>query len=551
MGGAYDDSSPCGERAGAPGQDYLLDIIYIVLYNNTKRGLPGPYGLNDTMNGIGTYILIGLGSLLAYEALRAVVLAAIRSRLYRSVREYLDDNRVRLDRYKFMQKVIIKHELMNDTEVHQGIIDHAREKDAKIRDVQDQVEGYIEEIVPFFNLLSYYKLGYWVANSFLNMIYEVVIDRENAEKLKKIPPDSVVVFVMNHRSNIDYILVAYMLARQISLSYAVGEWARVWPLEYIFKSFGAYFIRRRYREKLYHMVLEKYVQLISLQGVTQGIFLEGGLSRDGRLRIAKIGILDYIIGIKKNPDFARELVFVPAAINYDWVLEDRTLIQEWRKGKEKSGFKDHMATLFRVIGKGPMLLFFNLARYASGRLKQHGSASVSFGDPVFLSEFLAREKKNLFTLPREERLARVQEFADGLLHRIGKAIPVTPVCITARALVLIAKERLTRTELTMKVAELRRACRAKGGRLVHGRAFESSRKIINGIEREKGGRTKELVDFEEDLLEFEQSLETVEAALDVLVRRKIVAVRQGRLAVNSEKSTLLEYYSNSLDRLLG
>ncbi len=503
------------------------------------------------MNGIGAYILIGMGALLAYEAVRALVLGAVRSRLYRSVREYLDDNRVRLDRYKFMQKVIIKHELMNDPEVHQGIIDHAREKQAKIRDVQDQVEGYIEEIVPFFNLLSYYKLGYWVANSFLNMIYEVVIDRDNAEKLKKIPPDSVVVFVMNHRSNIDYILVAYMLARQISLSYAVGEWARVWPLEYIFKSFGAYFIRRRYREKLYHLVLEKYVQLISLQGVTQGIFLEGGLSRDGRLRAAKIGILDYIIRIRKNPGFNRELVFVPAAINYDWVLEDRTLIQEWKKGKEKSGFRDHVSTLFRVIGKGPLLLAFNLARYASGRLKQHGAASVSFGDPVFLSEFLAKEKKDLFTLPRDARLSRVQEFADGLLLRIGKAIPVTPVCITSRALVVLAKERLTKTELTMKVAELRKKCRSKGGRLVQGRAFESSRKIIDGIEREKRDRTKELVDFEEDLLEFEQSLETVEAALDVLVRRKIVSVRQGRLLVNSGRSVLLEYYSNSLDRLLG
>ncbi len=503
------------------------------------------------MNGFGYYILIILAVLVAYESLRAIIIGSVRERLHRSVRDYLDDNRVRLDKYKFMQKVIIKHELMNDTEVHQGIIDHARQKDVKIRDVQDQVEGYIEEIVPFFNLLSYYKLGYWVANSFLNLIYEVVIDRENAEKLKKIPPDSVVVFVMNHRSNIDYILVAYMLARQISLSYAVGEWARVWPLEYIFKSFGAYFIRRRYREKLYHLVLEKYVQLISLQGVTQGIFLEGGLSRDGRLRAAKIGILDYIIGIKKKPDFKRELVFIPAAINYDWVLEDRTLIQEWKKGKEKSGFRDHMATLFRVIGKGPLLLFFNLARYASGRLKQHGSASVSFGDPVFLSDLLGREKKNLFDLPREARLERVQHFADGLLNRIGKAIPVTPVCVTARALVLLGKDRLTKTELVMKVAELRKKCRAKGGRLVHGRAFESSRKIIDGIEREKGDRTRELVDFEEDLLEFEQSLETVEAALDVLARRKIVSIKHGRLVVNPGRSVLLEYYSNSLDRLLG
>jgi len=75
---------------------------------------------------------------------------------------------------------------------------------------------------------------------------------------------------MNHRSNADYVVVAYVLARGVHVSYAVGEWARAWPLEYVFKSFGAYFIRRRFREPLYHTVLERYVQLITRNGVTQG-----------------------------------------------------------------------------------------------------------------------------------------------------------------------------------------------------------------------------------------------------------------------------------------
>ena len=59
-----------------------------------------------------------------------------------------------------------------------------------------------------------------------------------------------------------------------------GEWARAFPLEHIFKAFGSYFVRRRYREPLYHAVLERYVQLITREGVTQGIFLEGGTSND-------------------------------------------------------------------------------------------------------------------------------------------------------------------------------------------------------------------------------------------------------------------------------
>jgi len=50
---------------------------------------------------------------------------------------------------------------------------------------------------------------------------------------------------MNHRSNVDYVVVAYVLAYGAHVSYAVGEWARVWPLEYVFKSFGSYFIPTR------------------------------------------------------------------------------------------------------------------------------------------------------------------------------------------------------------------------------------------------------------------------------------------------------------------
>jgi 3-oxoacyl-[acyl-carrier-protein] synthase II len=75
-------------------------------------------------------------------------------------------------------------------------------------------------------------------------------------------------------------------------------------------------------------VLERYIQLITRHGVTQGIFLEGGLSRDGRIQPAKTGLLDYIAGTARDPAFDRDIWFVPVAINYDRVLEDRSLIRE-------------------------------------------------------------------------------------------------------------------------------------------------------------------------------------------------------------------------------
>ena len=64
-------------------------------------------------------------------------------------------------------------------------------------------------------------------------------------KIGKIDPKATVIFVMNHRSNMDYVLVTWLVANRSALSYAVGEWARVWPLSGLIRAMGAYFIRRR------------------------------------------------------------------------------------------------------------------------------------------------------------------------------------------------------------------------------------------------------------------------------------------------------------------
>ncbi len=136
---------------------------------------------------------------------------------------------------------------------------------------------------------------------------------------------------MNHRSNMDYVLVAYLAAStRTALSYAVGEWARVWPLQTLIRSMGAYFVRRRSRDPLYRRVLARYVQMATAAGVTQAMFPEGGLTRDGRLRDPRVGLLDYMLRAF-DPEGERDLVFVPVGVNYDRVLEDRSLLLVWTR----------------------------------------------------------------------------------------------------------------------------------------------------------------------------------------------------------------------------
>src|SRR5438034_775704 len=171
--------------------------------------------------------------------------------------------------------------------------------------------------VPKFNLLAYYRIGGPMAKGIMNFLYRVVVERKPMRDLNEsVGKGAAVVYMINHRSNADYVLVAHMLFKFISLSYAIGEWARVWPLNHLFKWFGAYFIRRRYREPLYHAVLSTFVRTITSNGVTQGVFIEGGLTRDGAFQKPKLGMLDYIVSAKRDPEFTAPLVLIPTAINF-------------------------------------------------------------------------------------------------------------------------------------------------------------------------------------------------------------------------------------------
>src|SRR5207237_4128303 len=130
---------------------------------------------------------------------------------------------------------------------------------------------------PKSNHLPYNRSCAPGAKGIMHFLYRPVVERTLLRVFNdRASKDAVVVYVINHRSNADYVLVAHMLFEFISLSYAVGEWARVWPLNHLFKWFGAYFVRRRYREPLYHAVLSSFGGTITRNGVTQGIFLEGG-----------------------------------------------------------------------------------------------------------------------------------------------------------------------------------------------------------------------------------------------------------------------------------
>ena len=79
---------------------------------------------------------------------------------------------------------------------------------------QGKVMTYAREIVPSFNAYLYFRIGYWIAKKIARMLYRVRVGLVQDEQYAGIDTGSTVVFVMNHRSNMDYVLVAFLAAER-------------------------------------------------------------------------------------------------------------------------------------------------------------------------------------------------------------------------------------------------------------------------------------------------------------------------------------------------
>ncbi len=367
--------------------------------------------------------MLGIEIAVAAAVVTAIVVYLIGKRHARRLQHA---RRIHIDRFKLKQRhADIALEVFGSREVVAAVQAYAKQHHVTTEAAMKQARIYLQEIVPKFNLLAYYRFGAPIARGIMHFLYRPVVERTLLRVFNdRAPKDAVVVYIINHRSNADYVLVAHMLFEFISLSYAVGEWARVWPLNHLFKWFGAYFVRRRYREPLYHAVLSSFVGTITRNGVTQGIFIEGGLSRDGAFLKPKLGMLDYIVQAKRNPEFTEPLFIIPTAINYDRVLEDRNLTQEFVGREDRSTRTEKLGTTFDF-------LFRNFWRGVFRRFKRYGYAIVSFGEPIDVDAFI-RAHPAILSSDFEGRKADLRALADSVMDEISAALPITPVTLAAR-----------------------------------------------------------------------------------------------------------------------
>ena len=349
----------------------------------------------------------------------------------------------------YLSRKILVEELVSDSQVQTAINEFAAESGEHASDIEKTVRRYGFEIVPAFKAVFYFSIGYGLAKLLLLTFYRTRMVENAGENYERVGRDATVVLFMNHRSNMDVLLVNYLLSNQSTVSHAAGEWARLWPLHHLVRLAGNYVVDREADDPLYRLVLKRYVQMAVSQGIHLGIFPEGGLTRDGQIQPLQFGLLNYV-ATANWPGHDRDVVFIPVAFNYDKIPEQLGLVfgdkQQYRaRGKLYLAYSSMMFCLKL------------LTLMVTPRNKRFGWACASFGEPVSLKSWQRSRGIDLKTLSKKRQRQHINALGNQLMGEVRQIMPVLPIHLLALALLEDESKVWPQSELFQRAGKLRLA----------------------------------------------------------------------------------------------
>ncbi len=270
-----------------------------------------------------------------------------------------------------------------------------------------------------------------------NKLYQG-ITVENADRVRKLALEGhEIVYVPCHRSHMDYLLLSYLLYHEglVPPHIAAGINLNFWPAGPLFRSWGAFFIRRTFNgNRLYSTIFREYLAELFHRGYSVEYFIEGGRSRTGRLLSPKTGMM--AMTLRAVQGATRPISIVPVHIGYEHVLEVDTYAKELRGAKKE---KENAALVFRVIKK----------------LSNLGQGFVNFGEPIQLNHYLNDhypQWKEEFGHERPQWFNNaVSDVANLVMVHINNAATVNAKNLIGTALLNSRQRSLTKEQLLEQV----------------------------------------------------------------------------------------------------
>lgn len=316
--------------------------------------------------------------------------------------------------------------------VLQAINDEAKAKNITQEKARKEAEKILNEIAADTNHTSLR-----IADRFLGWLWNKLyqgIEVENADRVRKLALEGhEIVYVPCHRSHIDYLLLSYVLYHQglVPPHIAAGINLNFWPAGPLFRSWGAFFIRRTFKgNRLYSTIFREYLAELFHRGYSVEYFIEGGRSRTGRLLTPKTGMMSMTLQALQQRQ-TRPISVVPVYVGYEHVLEVDTYAKELRGAAKE---KENAGLVLRVIKK----------------LRNLGQGFVNFGEPITLNNYLNQHYPE-WKKQTEERPTWFNKAVDSVSHQvminINKAAAVNAMNLTGTALLSSRQRALSREQL--------------------------------------------------------------------------------------------------------
>lgn len=308
----------------------------------------------------------------------------------------------------------IIEEVLTSAELEKKLADYSAESGKSLFHARKEASEFLDEISANMNskMLRLYDITLrWIIRA---MFDGMVIDYEGLNRAKQASRNGPLIVVPCHKSHLDYLIISYIFYHNNMPCphIAAGKNLSFWPLGQIFRSGGAFFLRRTFKgEPLYPSVFSAYLKKILEEGYHVEFFIEGGRSRTGKLLYPKTGFLSMLTEAYETGRIP-DLIFVPVYVGYDRVIEEKAYI------KEVSGGQKSPENLKNVIKAGKFLK------------RKYGKIYINFHDPISLKDYTNLQKETGY----DNRRKMIHAFAREITAAINSMTVVTPHAVIAAAI---------------------------------------------------------------------------------------------------------------------
>ncbi|WP_162458717.1 1-acyl-sn-glycerol-3-phosphate acyltransferase [Desulfosarcina ovata] len=325
----------------------------------------------------------------------------------------------------------LKESILTSDRIRGFIKKHAESRQEPIYKIRKQADGYIDEIAaryspPMIRIMA--AVVGWIINC---MFDGAVIDKAGLSRVKAMSRKGPLILIPCHKSHIDYLILSYVLYNHNMPCphIAAGKNLSFWPLGPIFRSGGAFFLRRTFRGAvLYSRVFSAYIHKLLEEGFNLELFIEGGRSRSGKLLMPKLGMISMLLEAYRN-GACEDMIFVPVYIGYDRIIEEHAYIHEVEGGKKED---ENLSQVLRA------------RRFLK---KRYGKIYINFHDPISTRELVADGPAALDRMPQKEINALCRNLGWRIINAIDKQTVVTPHGLVAAAILNFPRPRFTQEEL--------------------------------------------------------------------------------------------------------